>query len=82
MRVIIECILTDPKVDTTMVTRADMWLMALDIAKKRESYLPHKKKKTKRNVKRRQTFDVQAVAATAAAAASTASTTEASTHCY
>ena len=71
MRVIINCIMDDKTCDTSMVTYHDMWRMALDIAKKREGYAPHKKQKKSKKAKLK-TFNIAAVAATAAAAATTA----------
>ena len=74
VRVIINFIMDDASCDTSMMTYKSMWVMALDIAKKREDYAPkrkHKKEKLK-------SFDIATVAATAAAAA-TATATAAAT---
>ena len=70
VRVIINFIMDDASCDTSMMTYHSMWVMALDIAKKREDYAPKKRSK-KAKLK---SFDIATVAATAAAAAAAAAT--------
>ena len=70
VRAIINFIMDDASCDTSMMTYHSMWVMALDIAKKREDYAPKKRSK-KAKLK---SFDIATVAATAAAAAAATAT--------
>ena len=70
MRDIIENIIANEDVDTDMVDRPKLFRMAVDIAKKRESYVPRKKKSKSTSKVVDLTLSVNKVAAKVAAASS------------
>lgn len=70
MRGIIENIIENEDVDTDMVDRQKLFRMAVDIAKKRESYVPRKKKSKSTSKVVDLTLSVNKVAAKVAAASS------------
>ena len=71
VRDIINSVIDNEDVDTKMVTRRQLFRMAVDIAKKRESYVPRKKKKSpsKNTETVDLTLSVSKIAAKVAAAA-------------